>query len=521
MGVFCPLNFMKKIKFILAIFLLFGILFIHFAKANSLSWEVVMNNGFGEGNQNRVINSLVVFGDYIYAGVYNGTDGAKVFRSSDGENWTQVNEDGFGDSGHTSVILFTDGRTLYAGTGGELGVSGFKLLKTINGTEWTQIGEDGFGSIDNCSINSMAVFNEKLYISVLYINFETFDMGVRIYRIDSDSSWIKVNEEGFGDAENINSYAMNVFNNQLYVGTQHASRGPEIWRTQTGTEWFQVVDNGFGETNGRFFSSIFTFHEKIYASMVSETGVEIWRSDSGNEGTWTQVNEDGFGNVKNAWTGYTPVIVNDTIYFGTGNEVDDLAKIFTSQNGENWTEEDNSSFVDAGDEGIWSGTFFKNKIYFAISNEDIGGRIIRSQELPSLSITTDTNSLPRAKVGQFYDYQIDIENGTFPYHCTWSGDLPEGMTVTADCKLQGIPKHASNHNFTVYVIDSGIPTQSYSRQLILGVSEDSGDENQITILPETGANNFSIINFLCHSALLLIVFIFLLTPEKTLRNFLK
>lgn len=494
---------MKKIKYLLILFLSIPILLIkpeNFVKANFLSWEVVMNNGFGEGNQNRSINTLLVFGDYLYAAVYNEADGAKIFRSSNGENWTQVNENGFGNPNHTSVILFTDGNNLYAGTSGEFGVSGFKLLKSTNGTDWIQIGSDGFGTADNYAINSMTVFGGKLYISVFYIDFATFATGLRIYRIDSDSSWTKVNQEGFGDSNNISSYAMSVFDNQLYVGTQHTSQGPEVWRSNNGTDWLRVVDNGFGETNGRFFTSIFSFHHKIYASMMSTTGFELWRSDDGSQGSWVQVGEDGFGNINNAWTGYTPVIVNDKIYLGAGNEVLDLAKIFISENGEDWIEEDNSSFVDAGDEGVWTGTFFKNRIYFAIGNEDLGARIIRSQELPGIFFETSSNSLPVAKLGKSYNYQLEISNGTPPFYCTWSGDLPEGMTVTSECKIQGTPQHASNYIFTVYLTDSGIPPQNYSQQFVLSVNEENSSEEfslsknisptpKITELPETGSFN--------------------------------
>lgn len=508
---------MEEIKYLLFLFLLSGIFLGNSVKAEFLSWEIVMNNGFGEGNENRTITSLVVFKDYLYASVYNPTDGVKIFRSFDGKDWSQVNENGFGNSSHTSAVLFTDNNYLYAGTTGDGGISGFKLLKTSNGTDWVQIGEDGFGDVNNYAIQAITSFQGKIYISVFYIDFDTFDMGVRIYRIDSDSSWTKVNEEGFGDSNNAMCYTMNVFNDQLYVGTFHAIQGPEIWRSQNGANWSRVIYNGFGEINGHFFSSIFSFHQQIYASMMSETGFELWRSNSGDEGSWDQVGEDGFGDINNIATSFSPVIVNDRIYFGTGNESLDLAKIYTSQDGENWAEEDNSSFVDAGDEGIWTGTFFKNRIYFAISNEDIGARIIRSQELPVLSIK-DINSLPEAKIGQPYSYQLKILNGTPPYICTWSGDLPEGMTVTPDCKIQGTPKHASNHIFTVYLVDSGMPAQNYFRQFILKVNEEyvkelpEKHEGAMTELPETGdiiGKKFLFINiFLWISMIAIIKFIF-------------
>jgi hypothetical protein len=70
---------MKNKAIFLSLFSFFLFLFFIFPKeTHALSWDIVMNDGFGEGVQNRTINSLVVFGDYIYAGVNNTTDGAKV-----------------------------------------------------------------------------------------------------------------------------------------------------------------------------------------------------------------------------------------------------------------------------------------------------------------------------------------------------------------------------------------------------------------------------------------------------------
>lgn len=478
----------NKVIFLSLFSFLFFLFFIFPKETHALSWDIVMNDGFGEGVQNRTINSLVVFGDYIYAGVNNTTDGAKVLRSTDGSSWTQVNTNGFGDSAHTNVVLFTGNNILYAGTVGEAGVSGFKLLKTTNGTDWVQIGTDGFGTADNYGIQSMTLFGGKLYISVYFIDFITFDRGVRVYRIDSDSSWTKVNEEGFGDTSNVNSYAMSVFEDQLYVGTHHIAQGPEIWRTSSGTNWNQVVDNGFGEVNGIFFTSIFSFHEKIYASMMSNTGIELWRSDSGNSDTWVQMGEDGFGSANNLWTAYTPVIVNDVIYFGTGNETANLAKIFISQDGENWAEEDNSAFLHVNDQGIYSGTFLNGRIYFAIGNDTIGSRIIRSETLDLLEITTESSDLPEAIKGENYSYQLEYENGTSPYTCTWEGDLPEGMEVTSGCKIEGTPQKASNHTFTVYLSDSGIPAQIDGKELTLIVNESESEGQELTELPETGVS---------------------------------
>jgi hypothetical protein len=106
---------------------------------------------------------------------------------------------------------------------------------------------------------------------------------------------------------------MTVFKCRLY-GVYHTSSGTfEIWRSadigKTVMNWVRVVQNSFGDpTNNKDVDIMAVFNNHIYAGTMTRDpsgsfgdpstygdGVEIWESSSGDLGTWTQVNDDGFG----------------------------------------------------------------------------------------------------------------------------------------------------------------------------------------------------------------------------------
>jgi hypothetical protein len=113
------------------------------------------------------------------------------------------------------------------------------------------------------------IFNGQIYgiyydnVSGIFEIWRSKDIGKNVM------NWTKVVANSFGDPKNnISVDIMAVFNNHIYVGTN-------------------TLKGQFGDTKDKY-----------------EGGVEIWESPSGDIGTWTQVNEDGFGTtVKIVGTG--------------------------------------------------------------------------------------------------------------------------------------------------------------------------------------------------------------------------
>ncbi len=123
-------------------------------------------------------------------------------------------------------------------------------------------------------------------------------------------NWHKVTSMGLRGGSPV---PMVVFDNRIY-GTRYSVSGSfEIWRTpdigSTTANWEQVVHDSFGDTaNNHGVDLMIVFNDHIYAGVNTlggvfgnpgsyGTGVEIWESSSGNSGSWTQVNVDGFGTL--------------------------------------------------------------------------------------------------------------------------------------------------------------------------------------------------------------------------------
>ncbi|RMF92341.1 MAG: hypothetical protein D6734_12535 [Candidatus Schekmanbacteria bacterium] len=107
------------------------------------------------------------------------------------------------------------------------------------------------------------------------------------------SYWIQVNEDGFGDENNVAVVAMKEYQNNLYALVRNDKEGAEVWRFD-GKHWEQVlfpnnVENGI--YNNYFINShmgaMEVFKGKLYVGFSSgvqgyylkSSGCEIWRYD--------------------------------------------------------------------------------------------------------------------------------------------------------------------------------------------------------------------------------------------------
>jgi hypothetical protein len=142
--------------------------------------------------------------------------------------------------------------------------------------------------------------------SYLYSGFTHTLSGSILYRSTDDGwGWSAISPMT-GSTTNVSglpAYAR--FGGDIYVGTKDTSFGCEIWRSATGdsSSWSPVVQGGMGgdPNNEKILSFSIPGDGYIYASTFNEaTGTEIWRSSTGDSGTWEQVNTNGFGSSLNA-----------------------------------------------------------------------------------------------------------------------------------------------------------------------------------------------------------------------------
>ena len=88
---------------------------------------------------------------------------------------------------------------------------------------------------------------------------------------------------------------------------------------------------------------------------------------------------------------------------------------------------------------------------------------------PELRITTE--SLPEGREGQSYSATVQAIGGVPPYDWSWGGSLPDGLSLA---NLQGVvigtPTESGDFTFTVYVTDSGEPTQTDERDFLIVIN---------------------------------------------------
>jgi hypothetical protein len=194
---------------------------------DSESWARVVDNGNGN-THNGICTGLMEFNGYLYAAVENETDGAEIWRTSNGTTWTSVVSGGFGDADNTQTggLGIFDGY-LYIGTRND--TTGGQIWRTDDGTYWTQVISDGFEDGNNFKVESLVAFGGELYAAT-----DNTVTGIEVWSSPDGEYWTQVNTDGFGDSDNISplwSVGTTVFDNNLYLGTTNNTDGGEVWAT--------------------------------------------------------------------------------------------------------------------------------------------------------------------------------------------------------------------------------------------------------------------------------------------------
>lgn len=167
-------------------------------------------------------------------------------------------------------------------------VQDFALMPAPLVPEWAQVNQDGFGSPDY-QISALETFQPEGSAPYLYAGVWGVE-DAKMWRSSDGWNWEVASPSWLTPTASM--LDAQAFHGQLYVGM---SSPAQLWRTD-GENWQAVDTVGFGDTNNHTFDALAVFEDKLYAAALNDvTGVEIWRSASGDPGTWSQVNQDGFG----------------------------------------------------------------------------------------------------------------------------------------------------------------------------------------------------------------------------------
>ncbi len=290
--------------------------------------------------------------------------------------WQQANFNGFGDTQNRAVsAMAAYSEQLFAGTVSSAGAGAWRL----SGPTWEQV-MNGFGDPAICFVDCFAGFDGYLYATVSAAT-QCGLVGAQIWRSANGDgpSWHHVVTDGFGDPGNGAVSSLAVFGGYLYAGTARcdAGHGAEIWRSSSGNSgsWTPVLQGTLLGNSNKSVVALETFKEALFAATHNESqGAEIWRSGEGT--SWARVSCCGFGD-KNNYAILGLRAFNGYLYAGTYNRQGGCA-IWRSADGRTWTRVANSGLGNPNNIGIAALIPFDNGLYAVVANEVSGPEVHRS-----------------------------------------------------------------------------------------------------------------------------------------------
>jgi tripartite motif-containing protein 71 len=309
------------------------------------TWTQASTRGFGDSTNVENL-AMAVFNNSLYVATFTficddpdcdtwHTNGPQFWRTADGTTWENVTPSGSisSDYRYVSFLESIDGR-LYAGLGrGDASPLGAEIWRTADGLTWQKIASDGFKNDPyNTDVLSLVSYNGRLYAGTRHGDWQNDahtngPLGGEVWRSDDGSTWVQVNDSGFGDVVAHRVEKLIVYNNALYAYVSRlggTAKGAEIWRCtaticNSQSDWTKVVDNGFGNPENQYFSDGIVFNGHLYAVVENDTtGLQIWRTSNGTN--WEPVVVDGLGDSNNYfyWTNKM-VEHNNRLFIGTSN----------------------------------------------------------------------------------------------------------------------------------------------------------------------------------------------------------
>lgn len=239
--------------------------------------------------------------------------------------------------------------------------------------DWKQVNQSGFGDPSNTQISTLDVFNDQLYAGTWNLD------DAQVWRSDDNLNWTQFTPTFSAASPKI--VAAEPFKDWFYIGTEPLIppiRG-EFWRTD-GNAWQLITANGFGDSNNFEFSAFAVFADQLYvATGNTTTGIEIWRSPSGNPDSWQQVNDDGFDGTPTL-PEVTMQVFNGYLYAGISRTASSVAELWRTTNGATWTPVFTDGLGDANNTIIPAMEIFKGKLYLTLRNTTTGGQLWASTD---------------------------------------------------------------------------------------------------------------------------------------------
>jgi hypothetical protein len=179
------------------------------------------------------------------------------------------------------------------------------------------INDNGLGNPNNVGLSRLESYAGHLYVGT----WNPSEGGV-VYRSQNLRDWVQLNTPGFGNKNNFTIQYIIPFRNRLYVSCWNRKDGGALFRAKVDLpadeiEWETVTTDGLGDRGNQAITHMHVYKEHLYGGCFNpKTGPELWRSATGDPGSWQQVNQDGWGYASNSDS--TMMLEHDgMLYVGT------------------------------------------------------------------------------------------------------------------------------------------------------------------------------------------------------------
>jgi len=140
------------------------------------------------------------------------------------------------------------------------------------------------------------------------------------------NDWEQVVNHGFGNINNLHAWSIKVYKNYIYVGTRNVIDGCQIYRSETGDEntWIQVNENGFGNDNkSEGARNMIVYKDLLWVVTNSwECGTQVWVTNGEKDEDkmivlWKKANLNGFGEGNEILSSRALGIYYDKLFVGS------------------------------------------------------------------------------------------------------------------------------------------------------------------------------------------------------------
>ncbi len=191
-------------------------------------------------------------------------------------------------------------------------------------------------------------------------------------------AWEQANSPGFGNPANWTLSAMAVFNDYLYVGTLGSPGADVLWRSPSGDPgtWTRATDDDDIGT-APFICDLATFENMLYAAVCENNVARIYRSAFGEPNRWQIASLPGFDNDFNNDEARLAVY-KERLYAATVNPMAGL-EVWRSQNGwYDWQKVVDGGFGNPDNIFGLDMAIFGDYLYLGVLNNETGGQLWRS-----------------------------------------------------------------------------------------------------------------------------------------------